>query len=529
MSTVQHCLSVSGIIFLLVLAGSNTTKAATITVPGQKPTIQSAIDAAVNGDTVLVAAGTYKENLNFHGKAITVTSASGPASTIIDGNKAESVVAFVSGEGLSSVLNGFTIQNGLSTFNTLGFGDGGGILIKGSSPTISNNIISSNQGCDGLGISIQAGSSIISGNIITGNTRFGCGGGVGGGGISILGAGPGTVQIVNNIISNNLLSADGGGISMFAAGSVLISGNLISGNGGPATEGGGISMVNGTSTTIVNNVIVNNHADIGGGVFWLLPSGFDQLLVNNTIANNDARQGSAVHANSFDGKDLLINNILVAPAGQSALFCNNFNTTNTVMIKSSDVFTPGGGSYGGICSDQTGINGNISVDPGFLNPGAGDYHLFSTSKCIDAGNNSAPGLPAKDFDGNARVQDGNADGLAVVDMGAFEFPAPAPPFDICMKDDSTGNTLQFNSVTGAYKFTRCSDQFTLTGQGVIRTVGSILSLTDSKPDRRISAGFLINQLTGTATILLIPAPGISQTIAIKSTSRTKDCSCSQSR
>jgi hypothetical protein len=110
-------------------------------------------------------------------------------------------------------------------------------------------------------------------------------------------------------------------------------------------------------------------------------------------------------------------------------------------------------------------------------------------------------------------------------MGAFELPPATPAFDICLKDDSTGNTLQFNSSTGAYKFTRCSDQFSLAGQGAVRSLGSIITLTDSKPDRRISAGFLANQMTGTATVILIAAPGVFQTVTIKSTSRTKDCSC----
>jgi hypothetical protein len=157
MSTNNYLRALGGLVLLTALAGSNGTRAATITVPGQQPTIQAAIDAASNGDVVLVSVGTYKENLNFHGKAINVTSVSGAATTIIDGNKAGSVVAFVSGEGQSSILNGFTIQNGLSSFSSLGFGDGGGILIQGSSPTITNNIISNNQACDGLGISISGG------------------------------------------------------------------------------------------------------------------------------------------------------------------------------------------------------------------------------------------------------------------------------------------------------------------------------------------------------------------------------------
>jgi len=85
----------------------------TINVPGDQPTIQGAINAASNGDTVLVAPGTYYENINFNGKAVTVTSSRGPSVTIIDGGQNGSVVTFDSGETMRSGLNGVAIQNGL--------------------------------------------------------------------------------------------------------------------------------------------------------------------------------------------------------------------------------------------------------------------------------------------------------------------------------------------------------------------------------------------------------------------------------
>jgi hypothetical protein len=74
--------------------------------------IQAGINAAVDGDTVLVHDGTYFENITFSGKAITVKSVNGAASTIIDANASGSVVTFSSGEGSGSVLDGFTILNG---------------------------------------------------------------------------------------------------------------------------------------------------------------------------------------------------------------------------------------------------------------------------------------------------------------------------------------------------------------------------------------------------------------------------------
>src|ERR1035438_8152332 len=86
----------------------------TIHIPTDQPTIQGGINAAVPGDTVLVAPGTYDENIDFKGKAITVSSSAGPATTIIDGGNVagSAVVAFKSQELRASILSGFTIQHG---------------------------------------------------------------------------------------------------------------------------------------------------------------------------------------------------------------------------------------------------------------------------------------------------------------------------------------------------------------------------------------------------------------------------------
>jgi len=64
--------------------------------------------------------------------------------------------------------------------------------------------------------------------------------------------------------------------------------------------------------------------------------------------------------------------------------------------------------------------GNINVDPLFLDPASGDFHLGPGSPCIDAGTNGAPGLPPYDFEGDPRIRDGNRDGDPVVDMGVDE-------------------------------------------------------------------------------------------------------------
>src|SRR4030081_3664850 len=86
-------------ILLITLSLSLPALAATtIHVPRDQPTIQAGINAAINGDTVLVSPGTYFENINFNGKAITVKSSAGPAVTIIDGSSINPPVTFSTNE-----------------------------------------------------------------------------------------------------------------------------------------------------------------------------------------------------------------------------------------------------------------------------------------------------------------------------------------------------------------------------------------------------------------------------------------------
>ena len=139
--TVCLCLIVMVLAFVWLPASASTT----IHVPADQPTIQAGINAAVEGDTVMVSPGTYYENINFNGKAITVRSAVGPAATIIDGQASGVVVTFATAETSASVISGFTIRNAGTA----------GISVSGASPTITGNVISGNSACGGSGISID--------------------------------------------------------------------------------------------------------------------------------------------------------------------------------------------------------------------------------------------------------------------------------------------------------------------------------------------------------------------------------------
>ena len=109
-------------------------------------------------------------------------------------------------------------------------------------------------------------------------------------------------------------------------------------------------------------MITGNSAGCGGGISWLVPSGArGPLLVNNTIAHNYGAQGSDILANGFDAQTKLINNIIIATSGQTAVFCGSSNDPNAPIFEFNNVFSSEGIAYGGLCTDQTGISGNISA------------------------------------------------------------------------------------------------------------------------------------------------------------------------
>ena len=165
------------IIGFLVLI-SSSIQAVVIDVPGNYAKIQEAINAASNGDTVLVSDGVYtgtnNVNLDFKGKAITIKSKNGPTNCIIDCGNIDGTRGFYfhNNETLNSVLDGFTIQNGLMD-------NGAGIHCYYASPTIKNNIIKSCSTIfyNGGGIYCTGTSSpkIINNTIIGNNAYYGGG------------------------------------------------------------------------------------------------------------------------------------------------------------------------------------------------------------------------------------------------------------------------------------------------------------------------------------------------------------------
>jgi len=317
------------VIFTLLFV--NNTFADTLLVPNHYLTIQEAICASNPGDTIVVASGVYRlysGNITIAKKSITLKSGYGAKKTIIEGRGNSPVITFA--EDSRSVIDGFTITS-VNDIDTKPLKGGGIYCAPSSCPAIINNTITGNNAVFGGGIYCDSWSSpTIANNVILRNStsRFG-------GGIFSYRA---SSNIRNNRIMENQASNAGGGI-FCDRDSSRITNNIIRKN--KAKSGGAISCDR-SSCTIINNTITRNVANYGGGIFF---QGGSVRIINTIL---------------WENKDDLYSGWF-SPASRP----NHSNIGD---------------------GDFRGLNGNISIDPLFIDPENGDFRLRLDSPCIDAGN-----------------------------------------------------------------------------------------------------------------------------------------------
>jgi len=474
---------------LLLVAMAWSTSARTILVDveggGEYTSIQAAIDAAADVDEIEVGPGTYDGTVNLRGKAVRVYSGGGAEATIIQGMSNEGdfgrVVECISGEGPGTILEGFTVQaeedfgiglycegSGPTVIDCVfvGFqfsdceedaGMGWGIKTYQSHPTVVRCTFRENGDWWGGGMRNVESSTVVTDCVFENNGwgEIACGIDNLDSSVEISGCRfddnrphsiinrAGTVVITDSTFSLGSIRNDGTNMEIigcaFVAAQVRSAGN---------------SIVTVKNCTFEGEGLFNSgsQADVANCVFSLCDwgtvsnySGSSATLVNCTFVKN--RHGwEGVGGAIFNryNSHAIVRNCIFWDNGPDAL--HNVDSSTTAVTYSN---VPGG--WPG--------EGNMDEYPLFIDEEAGDVRLRWFSPCVDAGSDAAVGVES-DLDGNPRVVDGSGDGMACVDMGAYEY-----------QRESTGLGTLLRIETGPQEAADDGAGWRLAGEGTWRVSG----------------------------------------------------------
>jgi len=427
--------------------------------------VQAAIDAAADGDRVLVQPGLYHETIAFGGKAIEVIGVAGAKLTVLDATGiGGSVVRFDSGEGRLSVLQGFTVRGGTGSDVADGpQGVGGGVLCISAAPTLRdcsiehNSAVSSGGGLYFTGETPEAAlldhCTILDNQVTLALPGGGGGGGVhtsrtglvmldcavsgntawdSGGGVTISQA---PAQLLRCTISDNAVRHAAGGLEIEVSPQtdVLVRDCVLHHNraGVPAAQfapygvGGAMTVevgdASGGSVVLQGTIVRDNFANDSPGIdYWIFgstpPAGTILAIDHCTFS------GNVFDGNSSGGTGLDASTLLPASASTGVVVRNSvfWGVQPGARAISPFPIPPFLTALPDVqaCDVQGGYvgAGNFSADPQFVEAAAGDLHLKATSPCVEHGTLTAT-TPEADFEGDPLPSG------ALPDLGADEFHA----------------------------------------------------------------------------------------------------------
>lgn len=462
-------------------SGNNTQDCASTSTACQ--TLDEALAKSADGTTIMVAAGTYSHTVVDKNVTIIGTTANGSMvnpetnASIIDGDHKDRGLTI--NQEVSATIKNITILNGL------GERFGGGIFVGGHSEVMLAGIVINNStavdpgnwtGGGGIYVSDSADITLMNTHIISNHAQFGAGIF-----LNATGTGNGSVTAMNSLLDENNASSSGGAIYNWS-GTVTLSQTTLSNNQSGSSAGG--IMSSGATTSIVDSNIVSNQAIRGGGAYASGPSfevkrtvfannqsetiggglylnGGSSMLENVTVSGNQATElGGGLYVNG----DSILNNATVAfneaiTGGGLFIADAPYTTTLKNTLVASNIATSGpdceaegllqsmgynligietnctntaNGTFIPDTSDQVGTAAapiNPLLGPLADNGGHSMTHaLLSGSPALDAANPDTPGSSANscattDQRWITRPVDGNNDGTATCDVGAYEYEA----------------------------------------------------------------------------------------------------------
>jgi len=373
---------------------------------GDFPTIQSAIDAAIDGDVIALTDGTFtgggNRDIEYRGKDVTVRSQGGtPEACVIDCEGSETDphrgFHFRHGEQAESVLSGVTVTGGWAAYPSLG----GAVRCEdGSSPAIESCVFSGNSGsavCCEMGTFLAVTGCVFSGNQ-----------GAYGGAIY---ADRCALTIDRCRFAENEAASEGGAIFAYGTLAKIMHSEFV---GNTSHAAAAASFHDQSEACVIECLFEGNASSSSGGAltFWI--SGPNLVDRCTFVGNTAAHQGAALWSEkisftfvrncTFWGNASPDGTVL---AGHQALTMENsivaFSTQGPGVVSHEDyaaleccdVFGNAGGDWVGAIADQYGVKGNISRDPLFCDPADGDFHIDAASPCAPF----SPGNPECDLVG----------------------------------------------------------------------------------------------------------------------------------
>ncbi len=365
-------------------------------VPQIYGTIQEAITAAVDADTIVLAPGTYtgfgNKDLDFQGKKIVVRGA-GPTSTFIDcagsaGSPSRGLRFDDAAENSSVLIEGLAIKNGYAPADGPSFRPNGGavIVMNGASPTFRNCRFELNFGKrNGGAISVEVGSSVALENcLFVDNSVFDPLDNEYWGGAVYLGSSTSAVITACEFINNSAFA--GGALALDNSAVTIVSGCRFIAN---SAQFAGVVICDAAAADFNGCAFADNFAEIAAGVGYsfneTLSSNFTNCtFVGNFLSTPNPNSGSVYYAQ--DAAVDFSRSIFYDNSGDEVLVCSG---TGAFTIDCSNIFGNASGDWTGCVASQSSSNGNFSADPIFCDLPGDDFRVRSSSPCAPANNSCA--------------------------------------------------------------------------------------------------------------------------------------------